>query len=82
MENDPTKLTSFQPLTPVSSNNRFSFSKWLDGLTNKRKLSQAPNLPSTKEQSTSKNDKYAGSADLEDSAAGERVRKKKNISSI
>lgn len=78
MENDPTKLTSFQPLTPVPSNSRFSFSKWLDGLTNKRKLSQAPNLPSTKEQSTNRSEKNSGGAEGEvkiESAPGERVRK-------
>ena len=53
MENDPTKLTSFQPLTPVASSSRFSFSKWFDGFT-KRKTSQAPNLPPTSEQTTRK----------------------------
>ncbi|XP_066922727.1 1-phosphatidylinositol 3-phosphate 5-kinase-like isoform X3 [Clytia hemisphaerica] len=51
MESDPTKLTSFKPLTPVSSSNRFSFSKWIDGFT-KRRTSQIPNLPPTSEQAT------------------------------
>ena len=75
MENDLTKLTSFQPLTPVSATSRFSFSKWLDGFT-KRKLSQAPNLPSTKEQSTSKSERNAstGVEDKIEGATGERVR--------
>ena len=73
MENDLTKLTSFQPLTPVSASSRFSFSKWIDGLT-KRKLSQAPNLPSTREQSSSKNGITESMEDKPEGATAERVK--------
>lgn len=46
---DPTKLTSFKPLTPAPGSSGFSFSKWFDGFS-RRKTSQAPKLPSTEEQ--------------------------------
>jgi len=77
MESDPTKLTSFKPLTPVASSNRFSFSKWLDGFT-KRRTSQIPNLPTTSEQirerKFSANSKQENSEDKRDVASAERVR--------
>lgn len=45
---DPTKLTSFQPLTPVSSSGGFSLSRIFD--FGRRKTSRTPKLPATPEQ--------------------------------
>ena len=50
MDNDPTKLTSFQPLTPVVLSSGFSLSRFFG----KRKTSRAPKLTATPEQSRKK----------------------------
>ena len=47
MDKDPTKLTSFRPLNPVSSSSSFSFSRFI--AFGRRKTSQPPRLPVTPE---------------------------------
>ncbi|XP_065655744.1 1-phosphatidylinositol 3-phosphate 5-kinase isoform X3 [Hydra vulgaris] len=47
MDKDPTKLTSFQPLNPVSSSSSFSFSRFIT--FGRKKTSQPPRLPITPE---------------------------------
>ena len=54
MDDDPTKLTSFQPLTPIVSSGGFSISRLFDFGRKSRKSSQATKLDVTPEQSRKK----------------------------